>query len=118
MRTIAASLVLGLACVSVHAQSTTVTLSMEGVVDPGSYLYTKKGGAGNLDGQTLSVCVRFDPSSAPNQSGDGTTYRIESSSTKPYVTVSLRFSGGATVAAPKAGTAAPDLTELYRDYPN
>jgi hypothetical protein len=104
--------------VNALAQSTGVALRIEGVVSPGSYLYTRKGGDGNLDGQTLVACVKFDPLSAPNQSGDGLTYRIESSSSKPYVTVSLSFSGGLNDSTSKAGTASPDTTELYRNYPN
>ena len=67
------------------AQSTSVTWLMQGVVDPGSYLFTRRGGATSLDGQTFSACAKFDPASAPNQSGDGTTYRSETSVTKPFI---------------------------------
>ena len=100
------------------AQSTAVTWLMEGVVDPGSYLFTRRGGAASLDGQTFSACAKFDPASAPNQSGDGTTYRAETSQTKPFIAVSIDFSGGLTVAISKAGRAVQDYRTVYRDYPN
>ena len=97
--------------------STAVTWLMEGVVDSGSYLFTRKGGAASIDGQTFSACAKFDPASAPNQSGDGTTYRAETSQTKPFIVVSIDFSGGLTVAISKAGRAVQDYTTVYRDYP-
>ena len=100
------------------AQATAVTLLLEGNVDPSSYVYTRSGGSGTLDGQTFTACVKFDPSTAPYQTGDGLTYRIETSATKSYVTVALRFSGGLSTSISKTGTATPDLTELYRAYPN
>lgn len=112
------ALLLYLAGAPAFAQSTAVSWLLEGVVDPSSYLYTRKGGAGNLDGQAFSACARFDPLSAPNQSGDGTTYRAETSTTKPFIVVSIDFSGGLTVAIAKAGRAVQDYTTVYRDYPN
>ena len=93
-------------------------LRIEGTVNPGSYLYTRRGADSNVDGQVIVACLKFDPSTAPNQSGDGTTYRIESSSLKPYVAVTLSFSGGLISANSRASTASPHATYLYRNYPN
>ena len=108
-----------LVMLSTAAQASSVTLLLKGVINPGSYVYTKAdGGNGNLDGGALSACVKFDPLSAPNQSGDGATYRQESSSTSPYVSVKLTLPGGIKLSTATGGIAAPELTQLYRNYAN